>query len=147
MKLVAYFSATGTTRKYAEALSKKIDAELFEIRPEVPYSKGDLNYINPFSRTTKEMTNKKSRPDFVEKLDSIDKYDTIYVGFPCWWFTCPHIINTFLEHYDFNNKNVKIFFTSGSTKEDKVSKSLSDYKFISSVTRIASMEDLDKLND
>ncbi len=113
MKLVAYFSASGVTRSVAEKLSEKLNADLFEIKPEVLYSESDLNWMNPLSRSSKEMKDKTSRVDFVDKLDSIDKYDTIYVGFPCWWYTCPHIVNSFLEYYDFKNKDVKVFFTSG----------------------------------
>lgn len=147
MKLVAYFSASGVTREYATIISKKLGADIFEIKPEVLYSKSDLNWLNPFSRSSKEMKDEFSRPDFVDKLDSLEKYDSIYVGFPVWWYTCPHIVNTFLEYYNFNNKRVKVFFTSGSTGEDKIKKSLSNYGFISSVTRIASMDDLNRFVD
>ena len=147
MKLVAYFSASGVTREYATIISKKLKADLFEIKPEVEYSKADLKWINPFSRSSKEMRDEFSRPDFIDKIDSVEKYDDIYVGFPVWWYTCPHIVNTFLEYYNFNNKHVKVFFTSGSTGEDKIKKSLSRYGFISSVTRIASMDDLNRFVD
>ena len=147
MKLVAYFSASGVTREYAKIMANKLGADLFEIKPEEPYTKGDLNWLNPFSRSSKEMKDEFSRPDFIDKLDSIEKYNEIYVGFPVWWYTCPHIVNTFFEYYNFNNKYVKVFFTSGSTGEDKIKQSLSNYGFISSVTRIASMEDLNKLTD
>jgi flavodoxin len=145
MKLVAYFSASGVTRSVAEKLSEKLNADLFEIKPEVLYSESDLNWMNPLSRSSKEMKDKTSRVDFVDKLDSIDKYDTIYVGFPCWWYTCPHIVNSFLEYYDFKNKDVKVFFTSGSTGEEQVKKSLSNYEFISEVIRIKNDEDLERI--
>ncbi len=147
MKLVAYFSASGVTREYATILSKKLNAELYEIRPEVSYSKKDLNWLNPFSRSSKEMKDEFSRPDFMDKLPSMEKYEKIYIGFPVWWYTCPHIVNTFLEYYNFNNKSVEVFFTSGSTGEDKIRKSLSNYGFINNVTRIASMDDLNRITD
>ena len=145
MKLVSYFSASGVTRNYAEKLSKKIEADLFEIKPEVPYTKSDLNWINPLSRSSKEMRDKKNRVDFIEKLDNIDKYDEIYVGFPVWWYTCPHIINSFLEYYDFSNKKVVIFFTSGSTGEETIKKSMSNYDFINNVIRVNKEEDIERI--
>ena len=113
-KLVAYFSATGTTRGVAEKLSKALNADLFEIEPTKLYTKKDLNYLNPFSRTTKEMM-KKINPEVKNKVDNLDKYKTIYIGFPVWWYQHPTIINTFLDENDLSNKELYIFVTSGSS--------------------------------
>ena len=142
-KLVAFFSAEGNTKIEAERLSKIIGADLFEIKPITPYTKSDLNWMNPLSRSSKEMHKKTSRPELLEKLDSIDNYETIYIGFPVWWHTCPHIINTFIESYDFNNKDVRVFFTSGSTKEDVIIKSMNNLypSLVSSVKRFNGISD------
>ena len=113
-KLVAYFSATGTTRGVAEKLSKALNADLFEIEPAKLYTKKDLNYLNPFSRTTKEMM-KKINPEVKNKVDNLDQYKTIYIGFPVWWYQNPTIINTFLDENDLSGKDLYIFVTSGSS--------------------------------
>ncbi|MBR6133240.1 MAG: NAD(P)H-dependent oxidoreductase [Bacilli bacterium] len=113
-KLVVYFSATGTTRGVAEKLSKALNAELFEIEPTKLYTKKDLNYLNPFSRTTKEMM-KKINPEVKNKVDNLDQYKTIYIGFPVWWYQHPTIINTFLDENDLSGKELYIFVTSGSS--------------------------------
>jgi flavodoxin len=143
MKLVAYFSAEGNTQREAKRLSELCECDLFEIKPTTPYTKSDLNWMNPLSRSSKEMHKKSSRPQMLEKLDSIEKYDTIYIGFPVWWYTCPHIINTFIESYDFTNKTVKVFFTSGSTKEEVIVKSLNNLYpgLVSSVKRFNNISD------
>ena len=145
MNLVAFFSAEGNTKKEAERLSKILNCDLFEIKPTTPYTKGDLNWMNPFSRSSKEMHKKDSRPELLEKLDSIDKYDTIYIGFPVWWYTCPHIINTFIESYDLSNKTIKVFFTSGSTKEEVIVKSMNNLypSLVTSVKRFNGISDED----
>ena len=113
-KLVAYFSATGTTRGVAEKLSKALNADIFEIEPAKLYTKKDLNYLNPFSRTTKEMM-KKINPEVKNKIDNLEQYKTIYIGFPVWWYQNPTIINTFLDENDLSNKELYIFVTSGSS--------------------------------
>lgn len=106
-KLVAYFSASGITAKVAEDLADAIGADIFEIRPEVPYTKADLNWMDKKSRSTIEMSNPDSRPAIAAKRDNMDEYDTIFVGFPIWWYIAPTIINTFLESYDLKNLPVK----------------------------------------
>jgi len=143
MNLVAFFSAEGNTKKEAERLSKILNCDLFEIKPITPYTKSDLNWMNPFSRSSKEMHKKDSRPELLEKLDSIEKYDTIYIGFPVWWYTCPHIINTFIESYDLTNKKIKVFFTSGSTKEEVIVKSMNNLypNLVTSVKRFNGISD------
>ena len=113
--LVAYFSATGTTARAAERLAKAIGADLHEIRPKVPYTKKDLDWTDPRSRSTLEMKDKSSRPEIEGRVANMDQYDTIYVGFPIWWYVAPTIINTFLESYDFSGKTVILFATSGGS--------------------------------
>ena len=114
--LVAYFSATGTTARAAERLAKAIGADLHEIRPKVPYTKKDLDWTDPRSRSTLEMKDKSSRPEIEGRVENMDQYDTIYVGFPIWWYVAPTIINTFLERYDFHGKTVVLFATSGGSR-------------------------------
>lgn len=114
-KLVAYFSASGVTAKVAEALSEAIGADLYEIEPEVPYTKEDLNWMDKQSRSTIEMNDPASRPAIAGKRDNMDDYDTVFVGFPIWWYVAPHIINTFLESYDLTGKTIVPFATSGGS--------------------------------
>lgn len=96
-RLVAYFSASGVTAKVAENLADAIGADIFEIQPKVPYTKADLNWMDKKSRSTIEMSDSTSRPAIAAKRDNMDEYDTIFVGFPIWWYIAPTIINTFLE--------------------------------------------------
>lgn len=114
-KLVAYFSASGVTAKVAETLSEAIGADLYEIEPEVPYTKEDLNWMDKQSRSTIEMNDPASRPAIAGKRDNMDDYDTVFVGFPIWWYVAPHIINTFLESYDLTGKTIVPFATSGGS--------------------------------
>lgn len=112
-KLVAYFSATGTTAKVAEMLADAIGANLYEIEPAVPYTQADLNWMDQNSRSSKEMSDKAFRPAIIDKDAHIADYDVIFVGFPIWWYVAPTIINTFLEKYDFSGKRIVLFATSG----------------------------------
>ena len=114
-KLVAYFSASGITAKVAEKLSEAIGADLHAIEPEVPYTEADLNWKDKHSRSTIEMQDPTSRPKIAYKRDNMDDYDTIFVGFPIWWYVAPTIINTFLESYDFAGKTIIPFATSGGS--------------------------------
>ena len=123
-RLVAYFSASGVTAKVAENLADAIGADIFEIQPEVPYTKADLNWMDKKARTTIEMSDPTSRPAIAAKRDNIDEYDTIFVGFPIWWYTAPHIIRTFLESYDFSGKTIILFATSGSSGLGETAKEL-----------------------
>lgn len=120
--LVAYFSATGTTEKIAQKLAKVTGGDLYEIKPEVRYTAADLDWRDRNSRSTKEMTNKSSRPAIVKDLENAAQYDTIFIGFPVWWYTAPTIINTFIETYDFSGKTVIFFATSGSSGIDGADK-------------------------
>ena len=113
--LVAYFSASGVTKKMAENLAEAADADLFEIKPETPYTKADLDWTKKTSRSTIEMNDPASRPAIAEKLGNMDAYDTVFVGFPIWWYVAPKIINTFLESYDLSGKTIIPFATSGSS--------------------------------
>ena len=113
--LVAYFSASGVTAHVAENLAKAIGADIYEIKPEVPYSDADLNWMDRNSRSSVEMRDKNSRPEITGEDAHIEKYDTIYLGFPIWWYIAPTVINTFLEAYDFSNKKIILFATSGGS--------------------------------
>lgn len=123
-KLVAYFSASGVTAKLAKTLASAIDADLHEIQPAQPYAKEDLDWTNKQSRSTVEMNDKSSRPAIANKVENMAQYDTIYVGFPIWWYVAPTIINTFLEQYDLNGKTIIPFATSGSSGIEKVNAEL-----------------------
>lgn len=114
-KLVAYFSASGRTAKVAEKLANELGAELYEIKPEVKYTKTDLNWMNKKSRSSVEMNNKTIRPAIVTGDVDISCYDTVYLGFPIWWYVAPTLINTFLEAYDFAGKKIVLFATSGGS--------------------------------
>ena len=114
-KLVAYFSASGVTAKVAETLSEAIGADLYEIEPAVPYTKKDLNWMDKKSRSTVEMNDPASRPAIAGTRDNMADYNTVFVGFPIWWYVAPHIINTFLESYDLTGKTIVPFATSGGS--------------------------------
>lgn len=114
-KLVAYFSASGRTAKVAEKLANELSAELYEIKPEVKYTKADLNWMNKKSRSSVEMNDKSFRPAIITGDVDISGYDTVYLGFPIWWYVAPTLINTFLEAYDFSDKKIVLFATSGGS--------------------------------
>ena len=118
-KLVAYFSASGVTAKVADMLADAVGADIYEIRPEVPYTKADLNWMDKKSRSTIEMNDKTSRPTMADTDAKVEQYDTIFLGFPIWWYRAPSIINTFLESYDFAGKKIILFATSGGSKFGK----------------------------
>lgn len=113
--LVAYFSATGTTKAVAERIAKAADADLFEIKPVTPYTEADLDWRDSLSRSSVEMADPTSRPAIAEKVKNLDQYETVYIGFPIWWYTAPTIINTFIEENNLSGKTVKFFATSGSS--------------------------------
>ncbi|MBR1645755.1 MAG: NAD(P)H-dependent oxidoreductase [Selenomonadaceae bacterium] len=112
--LVAYFSASGSTRKLAKNLAEVLGADTYEIKPETPYTGKDLNWNNSQSRSSVEMADKNSRPALAEKAD-VAAYDKIFLGFPIWWYVAPHIINSFLESGDFSGKKIVVFATSGGS--------------------------------
>ncbi len=113
--LVAYFSASGTTKKAAALLARAADADLYEIEPKVPYTAADLDWTNKKSRSTLEMNDPSSRPALADMGAPVSVYDTVFLGFPIWWYTAPTIIKTFLESYDFTGKTVVLFATSGGS--------------------------------
>ena len=113
--LAAYFSATGTTAEVAERLAKATGGDLFEIKPEQPYTDEDLDWRNKQSRSSIEMADQSSRPMIASKVEDMGKYDVVFVGFPIWWYREPSIIDTFMESYDFAGKTVIPFATSGSS--------------------------------
>lgn len=113
--LVAYFSASGQTAKLAKTLAGVTGGDLFEIAPETAYTAADLDWMDKKSRSTIEMKNPKSRPAIAGKVADMAQYDTVFVGFPIWWYQAPRIIETFLESYDFSGKTVIPFATSGGS--------------------------------
>ena len=114
-KLVAYFSASGVTDDAAKKIAEATGAELYEIRPAIPYTEADLDWRDQNSRSSVEMKDKSSRPAVADKNANVAESDVIFLGFPIWWYTAPTIINTFLEGYDFSGKKIILFATSGST--------------------------------
>lgn len=113
--LVAYFSPGGVTKAVAERLAKAAGADLFEIKPAVPYTRADLDWTNQKSRSSIEMSNPDSRPEIAEAVKDMDRYDRVFIGFPIWWYVAPTIINTFVESYDFSGKTLIPFATSGGS--------------------------------
>ena len=113
--LVAYFSASGTTADTAKKLASAIGAKLYEIRPEVPYTRADLDWMNKRSRSSLEMGDKSSRPALADRDAPVADCDTVFLGFPIWWYVAPTIVNSFLESYDFSGKKIVLFATSGGS--------------------------------
>jgi flavodoxin len=113
--LVAYFSCSGVTKGAAQTLADAAGADLYEIKPEVPYTAADLNWTDKKSRNTVEMKDPSSRPAIAGKVSNMGEYDIVFLGFPIWWYVAPTIINTFLESYDFSGKTIILFATSGGS--------------------------------
>ena len=122
--LIAYFSASGTTAKAAKKLSEAIGADLYEIRPAVPYTEEDLNWMDKKSRSSIEMNDRSFRPELADHDADIAAYDKIFLGFPIWWYVAPTIINSFLESYDFSGKTIILFATSGGSRFGKTASEL-----------------------
>lgn len=125
-KLVAYFSACGVTGRVAKTLAETANADLYEIKPEVPYITADLNWTDKKSRSTIEMQDKASRPAMADHDAPVAEADVIFVGFPIWWYVAPHIINSFLEAYDFSGKTIVLFATSGGSDFGRTLEALED---------------------
>jgi flavodoxin len=115
-KLIAYFSASGITEKIAKKIAELTDSDIYEIKPKVKYTAADLNWMDKNSRSSIEMSEYTSRPEIVDDNFSTDEYDTIFLGFPIWWYMAPTIVNTFLEKHDFSNKKIVVFATSGGSR-------------------------------
>ncbi len=113
--LVAYFSASGVTAKLSERLAAAINADIYEIKPQTPYTSAALNWMDKQSRSSVEMNDRSSRPAIGNKVEDMDQYDTVFVGFPIWWYREPSIIDTFMEAYDFTGKTIVPFATSGGS--------------------------------
>ena len=113
--LVTYFSASGVTAKVAEKMAGAIGADLYEIKPEQTYTDADLNWQDKKSRSSVEMNDRSSRPAIGNKVENMEYYDTVFVGFPIWWYREPSIIDTFMEAYNFDGKTVIPFATSGGS--------------------------------
>ena len=113
--LVAYFSASGVTKNLAEKIAKTAEADLFEIKPETTYIKADLNWQDKKSRSSIEMSDHNSRPSMTGKVEDMNQYDTVIIGFPIWWYIAPTIVNTFLESHDLSGKKIALYATSGGS--------------------------------
>ena len=122
--LVAYFSASGVTRRAAERLAEVVDGELYEIRPAVPYTPADLNWMDKHSRSSVEMRNPASRPALADHSVDVGAYDRVFLGFPIWWGVAPTIVNTFLEGQDWTGKTIVLFATSGGSGMGKTAEKL-----------------------
>ena len=122
--LVAYFSATGATRRTAMKIAELLKADTFEIKPAIEYTAKDLVWTDKNSRSSQEMHNDNYRPPILNKLPNPQDYDTILIGFPIWWYKAPTIINTFIEETRLEGKIIYIFATSGATPVDKSFKDL-----------------------
>ena len=145
--LVTYFSASGVTKRVAEKVANALDADIFEIAPETPYTAADLDYMDKTSRSTIEMNDKTFRPPIKETID-VSEYDTILIGFPVWWYTAPTIINTFIEQNDLKNKDIYVFVTSGSSSYESSFNDLKttygDLNFVSGI-RLTGLESVDDI--
>ena len=117
--LVSYFSASGVTKSVAEKLALALNGDLFEIEPKVKYTSEDLDWTNKQSRSSIEMNNKSSRPEVAKKIENLDIYDKVLIGFPVWWYIAPTIINTFIEENDLSGKEIYVFVTSGGSSESQ----------------------------
>ncbi len=122
--LVVYFSASGVTKGVAEKIAKEANADLVEIVPQKRYTDADLDWRDKNSRSSVEMADKSSRPVIRQNIEDISVYETVYIGFPIWWYTAPTIVNSFIEMYDLTGKNIKLFATSGGSSIDKAAKDL-----------------------
>ena len=124
--LITYFSAEGNTRRIAESASKLLSADIFEIKPEKPYSRADINWMNPVSRCNREKIGKKDVP-VIGKVENFDSYDTVLIGFPIWYGCAPNVVNTFCKAYVWNGKTIHAFATSGGSGIGKRTEMLSPY--------------------
>lgn len=125
--LVAYFSASGTTARAAKAIAQAVGGDLYEIRPAVPYTAADLDWTNKKSRSSVEMNDPACRPAIAAPVENMDQYDTVFLGFPIWWYVEPRIVDTFLEGHALAGKRVIPFATSGGSGIEKAERSLKSH--------------------
>ena len=125
--LVAYFSASGVTERAAKEIAGAVDADLYEILPAQPYTDADLDWTDKKSRSTAEMNDPTCRPEIAGTVEKMEQYDTVFIGFPIWWYVEPRIVDTFLESYDFSGKTVIPFATSGGSGIGGAEKSLREH--------------------
>lgn len=125
--LVSYFSATGTTKRLAEEIAKEFNFDIYEIKPKELYTGKDLNWMNPLSRSSKEHRDKDIMPELADKNTNISEYDKIILCYPVWWYVAPNIVNIFLKTYDFSNKEILLFATSGGSNFGKTVQVLQEY--------------------
>ena len=125
--LVAYFSASGTTARAAKAIAQAVGGDLYEIRPAVPYTAADLDWTNKKSRSSVEMNDPACRPAIAAPVENMDQYDTVFLGFPIWWYVEPRIVDTFLEGHALAGKRVIPFATSGGSGIEKAEQSLKSH--------------------
>lgn len=125
--LVAYFSASGVTERAAKEIAGAVDADLYEILPAQPYTDADLDWTDKKSRSTAEMNDLACRPEIAGTVENMEQYDTVFIGFPIWWYVEPRIVDTFLESYDFSGKTVIPFATSGGSGIGGAEKSLREH--------------------
>ena len=146
-RIVVYFSATGTTKNVGEKIAKRLNADTHEIKPVTPYTDADLNWMDKKSRSTLEMKDKSSRPEIIKDDLDLSQYDEILIGFPVWWYTCPTIVATFVESFDFSNKKIVLWGTSGSSGLGSTKKDLAKCTSAEIVDGriIHSDKDIDKL--
>ena len=147
-KLVTYFSYSGVTQNEAERIAEELGADLFEIKPAEPYTAADVNWQDEGSRNVREYKDETARPAIAKAVGDLESYDTIYVGYPIWWYTHPRIINTFLESGDFSDKRIILFATSSSTGiEGSLEELRSTYPEldIAGGVRISGMSDIKRL--
>lgn len=144
--LVAYFSATGTTKKLAEYAADAMDAELYEIVPQQPYTSADLDYGDKNSRSTKEMNDPDNRPAINGSVENMADYDIVFIGYPIWWGEAPRIVSTFMESYDFSGKTVVTFSTSGGSghNDSSIQSLVTDANWITG-TRLSSNSSRDDM--
>ena len=122
--LVTFFSAEGTTAKVAKDFADRIGADIFEIVPKQPYTKSDINYLNPISRCNREQMGGKDVP-VADAVENFEAYDTVYIGFPIWYGQAPRVVHTFAKDYDWTGKTVHAFATSGGSGIGKTAEKLS----------------------
>lgn len=125
--LVAYFSASGVTERAAKEIAGAVEADLYEILPVQPYTDADLDWTDKKSRSTAEMNDPACRPEIAGTVEKMEQYDTVFIGFPIWWYVEPRIVDTFLESYDFSGKTVIPFATSGGSGIGGAEKSLREH--------------------